>query len=277
MVLAAWTVAVLSILSFLGGVIVVTIGPGGILVISGLYLLTSISSAEVAGTSSATFPVGAVLGSLVYGRSGEIDWVIAGVVSAAAAAETGIGVQANAHLSREAYGLVLAALLAVVGCNIIYQEYRDLEPRVELGRGRRDLVAFAAIGAVIGVFGGLLGIGGAALSAPALVLVGIPILATVAITQVVVVFTALFTAIHYLRLDAVVPSLSSRSPGRTSAASRSAGGSHTGSTPVGRSSHSASLSSAWPRRWSSDRKFDEVPDADRGASTDSLGTHIGAA
>lgn len=73
MVLATGTVVVLSVLSFLGGAIVATIGPGGILVVSGLYLLTSVSSAEVAGTSSATFTVGAVLGSLVYGRSGEID------------------------------------------------------------------------------------------------------------------------------------------------------------------------------------------------------------
>lgn len=197
----------LAVLSFLGGIIVSTIGPGGILIVTGLYLLTSLSSAEVAGTSSATFTVGAVLGSLVYARSGEIDWRVAGVVSAAAAAGTWFGVQANAYLSRELYGLILAALLAAVGCNILYREYRDLEPRVELGRSGLDLVGFVAIGLVIGVFGGLLGIGGAALSAPALVLVGVPMLATIAITQVVVVFTALFTTANYLLLDAVVSPL----------------------------------------------------------------------
>ena len=54
------------------------------------------------------------------------------------------------------------------------------------------------------MFGGLLGIGGAALSAPALVLVGVPMLATIAIAQAVVVFTALFTAGHYLLRDAIV-------------------------------------------------------------------------
>ncbi|MDQ2052509.1 sulfite exporter TauE/SafE family protein [Natronolimnohabitans sp. A-GB9] len=207
MVVATEILIALLALSFLGGVIVATIGPGGILIVTGLYLLTSLSSAEVAGTSSAVFTIGAVFGSGIYARSGEIDWLIAGVVSGSAAAGTWVGVQANAYLSREAYGLLLAALLAVVGCTIVYREYRDLEPRVELGRERRDLAAFGGVGLVIGVFGGLLGIGGAALSAPALVLVGVPMLVTIAVTQLVVVFTALFTAINYWLLDAIVGGL----------------------------------------------------------------------
>ncbi|NKE35510.1 sulfite exporter TauE/SafE family protein [Natronococcus sp. JC468] len=207
MVVATEVLVALVVLAFLGGIVVATIGPGGILIVTGLYLLTSLSGAEVAGTSSAVFTVGAVLGSLVYARSGEIDWWIAGVVSAAAAAGTWIGVQANAYLSRALYGLVLAALLAVVGVTIVYREHRDLEPRVELGRGGWDTAGFVAVGLVIGVAGGLLGIGGAALSAPALVLVGVPMLATIAVTQVVVVATALFTAVNYLLLDAIVTSL----------------------------------------------------------------------
>ncbi|WP_306058669.1 sulfite exporter TauE/SafE family protein [Natronococcus wangiae] len=207
MVVATEVLVVLVVLAFLGGVIVATIGPGGILIVTGLYLTTSLSSAQVAGTSSAVFTIGAVLGSLVYARSGEIDWWIAGVVSGAAAGGTWIGVRLNAYLSRELYGLVLAALLAVVGGTIVYREYHDLEPRVELGRGGWDTVGFVAVGLVIGVSGGLLGIGGAALSAPALVLVGVPMLATIAITQVVVVATALFTTLNYLVLGAIVTSL----------------------------------------------------------------------
>ncbi|ADJ13553.1 sulfite exporter TauE/SafE family protein [Halalkalicoccus jeotgali] len=197
----------LTLLSVLGGTIVSTIGPGGILIVTGLYLLTPLSAAEVAGTSSATFAVGAILGSLVFARSGEIDWRLAGVVSTGAAVGTWLGVQANAYLSRDLYGLLLAAMLAAVGCIIVYREYRDLEPRIELGRERSDLVGFVVIGLLIGVFGGLLGIGGAAVSAPALVLVGVPMLVTIAVTQVIVLATALFTTANYLLLDAVVAPL----------------------------------------------------------------------
>ncbi len=70
MVVSTSTLLVLLLLSFFGGVIVATIGPGGILIVTGLSLLTSLSSAEVAGTSSAIFTVGAIFGSLVYARSG---------------------------------------------------------------------------------------------------------------------------------------------------------------------------------------------------------------
>ena len=206
MLVTAEILGVLVALSFFGGAIVTTVGPGGIFIVTGLYLLTPLSSAEIAGTSSTTFTVGSVLGWFIYRRSGEIDRQVAGTVSAAAVG-TLIGVRANALLSRALYGAILAALLAVVGGNIVYREFRDLEPRVELGRKGSDLAAFALIGLVIGAFGGLLGIGGAALSAPALVLVGVPMLATIAITQVVVVVTALFTASHYLLRDAIVVQL----------------------------------------------------------------------
>ena len=231
MVVTLEILVALLALSFLGCVIVATIGSGGILIVTGLSLLTSLSSDEVAGTASAIFTVGAVFDSVVYARSGEIDWPTAGAVGAAAVG-TWISVRANAYLSRRAYGLVLAALLAVGGGNIVYREHRDLEPRLEPGRYRRDLTVFAGIGLVIGVFGGLLGIGGAALSAPALVLVGVPMLVTIAVTQIVV-FTALCTAFNYLLRDAVVASLFVPITAAYLGASASVGGSPTGSPRAG--------------------------------------------
>ena len=198
------TLLALVVVSVAGGVVVATLGPGGIFVIVGLYLLTSLSSAQIAGTSSATFTAGAVLGSAVYARSGEMRWRVAGVVGTASAAGTGVGVRTNAHLSRAAFGLALAALLAVVGIAIVYREYRDLEPVVRLEPDRQvHLAAFVAIGLAIGFFGGLLGIGGAALTVPALVVVGIPMLASVAVTQIIVVFVTLFTTVNYALLGTI--------------------------------------------------------------------------
>ena len=194
----------LAAVSFIGGIVVTTVGPGGIFVITGLYLLTALSSPEIAGTSSATFTAGAILGSVAYVRSGEMDWRLAGVVGATGATGTWFGVQANAHLSRTLFGIVLAALLAVTGCVIVYREYHGLEPRVELATEGVGLAAFGTIGLGIGFFGGLLGIGGAALTVPALVLVGVPMLVSIAVTQVIVVFITLFTTLNYLLLGAVV-------------------------------------------------------------------------
>lgn len=194
----------LAVVSFLGGVVVATIGPGGIFVTVGLYSLTALSSPEIAGTSSATFTAGAVLGSVAYVRSGEMDWRLASVIGTASVTGTVIGVRANAHLSRALFGVVLAALLAVIGGVIIYREYRDLEPAFDLDERGAGLAAFGGIGLVIGFFAGLLGIGGAALTVPGMVLVGVPMLAAVAATQVIVVFITLFTTLNYLLRDAVV-------------------------------------------------------------------------
>lgn len=205
--LGAEVLVALALISVLGGVIVATVGPGGIFVITGLYLLTGLSSPEIAGTASATFTVGAILGSLAFARSGEMDWHLAGVVGAAGALGTWFGVQANAVLSRALFGIILATLLSVVGCTIVYREYRDLEPRVELATEGWELAAFGAIGLGIGFFGGLLGIGGAALSVPALVLVGVPMLVAIAVTQVVVGFITFATTLNYLLLGAVVTPL----------------------------------------------------------------------
>lgn len=195
---------VLAAIAFAGGVVVAAGGPGGIFLVTALYALTALSNTEVAGTSSATFAAGAAIGSVAYAHSGEVDWTMAVVVGLASALGTRAGVLSNAHLSRRLFGVILAALLAVVGATIVYREGRDLEPAVRLrADSRAELAAFAGIGIAIGFFGGLLGIGGAALSVPALVFVGVPMLVATAVTQVVVGFITLFTTANYLALGAV--------------------------------------------------------------------------
>jgi len=65
-----------------------------------------------------------------------------------------------------------------------------------------------------------------------LVLVGVPMLVTIAVTQIVV-FTALCTAFNYLLRDAVVASLFVPITAAYLGASASAGGSPTGSPRAG--------------------------------------------
>jgi|AntDeeMetagen134_2_1112570.scaffolds.fasta_scaffold01408_3 hypothetical protein len=65
------------------------------------------------------------------------------------------------------------------------------------------MVLFGVIGLVIGIAGGLFGIGGAALIPPALVLVGIPMIGALAITQVGVVFIASASAVSYALQGAI--------------------------------------------------------------------------
>lgn len=201
----ALVVPTLVAVAFLGGVVVSSVGPGGIFLLTALYLFTSLSNVAIAGTASATFTGGAMLGSAVYARSGEMDWRLVAAVGIAASAGTRLGVSVNTGISRATFGLLLSALLAVTGLVVLYREYADLDPVVRPDADTaRGLATLAAIGLGIGFFGGLLGIGGAALTVPALVLVGVPMLPALAATQAVVVFVSAFTTLNYLLVGAVV-------------------------------------------------------------------------
>ena len=197
---------VLAVVSFIGGIVTTSIGPGGIFVIAALYVLTGLTEAEVAGTSSVAFVLGAIIGSIAYVRSNEMDWRIALVIGTTGVVGTRLGIWANSLVSRQAFGVLLAVLLAVLGVLTLVREYRGLDALVAVGDRTGqwgEIGIFGEIGVFIGVCSGLFGIGGAALTAPGLVLIGVALLAALAVTQVVVVFLSVFTAGGYVVAGAV--------------------------------------------------------------------------
>jgi uncharacterized membrane protein YfcA len=196
---------VLAIVSFIGGIVTTSVGPGGIFVIAALYVFTGLSEAAVAGTSSVAFVLGAVIGSIAYVRSNEMDWRIALIIGGTGIVGTRIGIWANSLVSRQVFGVLLAVLLATLGAVTLVREYRGLGAIVAVDRytRRRKTVVLGVIGAFIGVCSGLFGIGGAALSVPGLVLVGVSFLTALAVTQVIVVFLSVFTAGGYIAAGAV--------------------------------------------------------------------------
>lgn len=195
----------LSVIAFVGGVVVTSVGPGGIFVLAALYVGTALSAAQVAGTASATFVAGSILGAVVYARSDDMDWSLAVAVGIGGTVGTRLGVWLNALVSRQLFGILLGLLLAFVGVVIVLHERRDMEPAVRLDPTTvTGLVGFVGIGLGIGIAGGLFGIGGAALVAPALVLVDVPLLRALAVTQVAVVFISATAAVSYFLRGAIV-------------------------------------------------------------------------
>lgn len=197
--------AVVLVVSFVGGIVTTGVGPGGIFVIAALYLLTDLSEAGVAGTSSVAFVLGSVIGAAAYVRSNEMDWRVALAIGLTGAAGTRIGIFVNARVSRAVFGVLLAVLLAVLGTAILVRERRELDALVDVGdagwEGRA--LSLSAIGVFVGACSGLFGLGGAALSVPFLLLVGVPLLTALAVTQVVVVLLSVFTATGYVAAGAV--------------------------------------------------------------------------
>ncbi|CAN5806044.1 sulfite exporter TauE/SafE family protein [soil metagenome] len=199
----------LAAISFLAGVGITSIGPGGILLTIALYSLTTLAPAEVAGTASVTFIVTGLLGTLIYARSGQLRnrgtrrmaWMLSGTSIAGALA----GAWANPWLSPRLFGLLLGIASAVAGAVIIRQTWRGLTPRAHLDSATRSgRLWLAVLGFGIGFTGGLLGVGGPVLAVPALVVLGVPLLCALAMAQVQSIFVATFATLGFVLQGAVL-------------------------------------------------------------------------
>lgn len=195
--------AFLVCLAFVAGIGIATVGPGGIFVTVALFLFVPISSAEVAGTASATFVGTGLLGTVLFRRSGDLTTgatrEMALLLSATSVAGAYLGARANVAVPDAVFGSLLAAFVAVIGTVIVYRERVGLEPRYRFDRApaRRRRLALGVVGTGVGGIGGLLGVGGPVLAVPILVVLGVPMLASLAVAQVQSVFIAGVATVGY--------------------------------------------------------------------------------
>jgi len=201
--------SVVTIVAFLGGLSVVTIGPGGVFVTVALYTMTSLYHSTVAGTTSAVFAAAGLVGAYLYTRSGEISAAEdrRNALSLGAGSGFGalIGVYVNSIVDAGLFRLVFALVVVGIGLTLLYRERVGLSPLLDPGwSGVRLALVFAAVGFATGIPSGLLGIGGPAFSVPVLVVLGIPLAYSVAVAQVQMVFVAGFATVGYLQYDAVL-------------------------------------------------------------------------
>lgn len=200
---------VLAVIALFAGIGITAIGPGGVFLTVALFALAPITSAEVAGTASATFVATGLLGSAVYLRSGEFAYgharEIAIVLSATSIIGALAGSQANLLVPDRIFGYLLAAFVASVGGLIVYREAVGLRPtdRLETVPDRQRRLLVGGIGLGIGFLGGLLGVGGPVVAVPVLIVLGVPMLVAVAVAQIQSVFISGFATIGYFAADAV--------------------------------------------------------------------------
>lgn len=200
----------LGVLALIAGIGISTLGSGGVLVTVALFAFTPLSSAGVAGTASATFAAAGLLSAVAYRRSGEFEYgharETAALLSATGVAGAVAGSATNLRvLPDRAFGGLLALFVAGLGVLIVYRELAGLDPTGWIDRAsprpRRALVGVVGVG--IGLLAGLLGVGGPILAVPVLVVLGVPVLAAVAIAQTQAVFVSGIAAASYLAAGAV--------------------------------------------------------------------------
>lgn len=200
--------ALLVIIALIGGICITTIGPGGIFVTIALFTLANLDPSTVAGTASVTFVATGLVGGLAYLRSGELKTPGAKRASIYLSAASVLGAfggsQLNTVLDARLFGILLGLFVLMTGVLIVARLRGLLSAKLNLkldepGGG----VAIGVVGLVVGFFGGLLGVGGPVLAVPLLVILGVPMLISVALAQVQSIFISLFASAGFYIHDAI--------------------------------------------------------------------------
>lgn len=183
----------LLLIALIGGACITTIGPGGIFVTISLFVLLPLDPGTVAGTASAMFIATGIVGSLGYLRSGQLKGKVALkaalILSLTSVAGAFAGSEINKMLDISAFAVILGLFVLFTGLIILYRQYNELAPDKRLiinsWKGHSWM---AAVGIAVGLPGGLLGVGGPVLAVPLLVVLGAPMLLSVALAQVQSIF-----------------------------------------------------------------------------------------
>lgn len=203
--------AILVLIAFISGVGITSIGPGGIFLTIALYALTPLASSTIAGTVQVAFIATSLIGSAAYVKSGEISGenvVLTALLCSGSVVGALFGAWLNGFVSRDMFGFLLGGLAGATGFLIIYRErqsltaMRSIDPTTTEGKA-----IYVTLGFLLGIFSGLLGVGGPVLAVPALVLIGVPMLYGVAVAQVQSVFIATFAAVGFLSQGTISPTL----------------------------------------------------------------------
>lgn len=180
----------LAAIALVGGIGITAIGPGGVLPTIGLFALTSMPPAAVAGTAIVTNVPAGIVGSWAYLRSGQLAKPeirrTALILAGSALVGTPLGVWVNTMVSKQLFGYLLAAIVGAAGLMLWLREVRSSNaatgPTVE--SATPGPWAIGVLGFAIALVSGIIGLGGPMLAVPLLLVMGVPLLEAVAATQV---------------------------------------------------------------------------------------------
>ena len=187
----------LAAVAVLVGILIGSVGVGGILLIPALQVLAPLPIQAAMATALFTFIFTGIVGTALFQRRGSIDWALTTPLCLGGALFGVVGGWANARLDAKLLTLILALLIVAAGANTLFT---SSAPRTACfdDRPRRRRALLFMIGAVTGFGSGLTGIGGPALAVPMLVLCGFPALAAIGASQVIQIVASVSGSVAHL-------------------------------------------------------------------------------
>ncbi|MGV8969116.1 MAG: sulfite exporter TauE/SafE family protein [Microbacteriaceae bacterium] len=160
-----WFVAIGLVAGFMSGLFGVG---GGILIVPLLVLLTGFDQRLAAGTSLAAIVPTSLVGTLTYGLNGDVNWVAGLLLAAGAVGGAQLGTFLLSRLPMRAiqWAFIVFLFVVIVSLFVVIPS-RD----ASLQLTAVSIAGFVALGFIVGVLSGILGIGGGVVVVPALILV----------------------------------------------------------------------------------------------------------
>lgn len=174
----------LGAIALLVGVLIGSVGVGGILLIPALEMLTPLSVQASMATALFTFIFTGIIGTWLFQRRGSIDWTVTAPLCVGGALFGIVGAWTNARLDAGVLALILALLIVAAGAYTLFSARPSGLARFH-GRPRSQQALLFVLGAATGFGSGLTGVGGPALAVPLLVLCGFPALTAIGASQVI--------------------------------------------------------------------------------------------
>ena len=172
------------------GVLIGSVGIGGVLLVPALMFFSRLSAHQAAATALFSFLFTGIFGGWLFSRRGSIDWSVAGPVCAGALPLGFAGAALGGRLPAAALTWIIAAILIGAGLYILFTGTREIAGREESGN-RRPVSQLLGIGAVAGFGAGISGAGGPLFSVPLMLALRFEPLAVVGTGQVVQIASSL--------------------------------------------------------------------------------------
>ncbi|MGH8742040.1 MAG: sulfite exporter TauE/SafE family protein [Burkholderiales bacterium] len=192
---------VLAAVAAFVGLLIGTVGVGGVLMVSFLALFGGIGGAmsihQAAATSLFTFLFTGILGTWLYQRRGSIDWRISLPVCAAALLFGFFGAAVAALVNARPLAIIIAVV--IVGAGIYIFVPQRFAARTRDGRNPGEKWLLASVGAASGFGSGFSGAGGPLFCVPLMLILRYVPLSAVATSQVLQIVAATSGSIENLR------------------------------------------------------------------------------
>jgi uncharacterized membrane protein YfcA len=166
------------------GLLIGTVGVGGVLLIPFLVLLGGLDIHAAAATALFSFLFTGLAGTWLYQRRGSIDWRMASLVCAGALVFGYLGAAAAAHIDSRPLTLLIAAVIIFAGTYVFL-------PVKPVARNPHGPLTLLAVGAASGFGSGLSGAGGPLFCVPLMVILGFAPLTAIGVSQVLQIVAAL--------------------------------------------------------------------------------------